>query len=145
MSGSGPNAQPSANFLRRLPQSERMGRSLRIGLWTAGLGFLIYALLLGEGGWLRVASLDAEVNELQSKLQTLQERQETVKDELADLARPGSLTLEKVARERYGMHRSSETVLHVLGAGGESLAPKAPALHPQEGAKATPEGPRDQS
>ena len=145
MSGSGQSSPNSANFLRRLPQSERMGRSLRIGLWTAGIGVLLYALLLGEGGWLRVASLNAEVNELQSKLQTLQEQQDTVKEELADLARPGSLTLEKVARERYGMHRPSETVLHVLGAGGESLAPKAPALHPQEGVKAAAEVPREQS
>jgi cell division protein FtsB len=143
--GSGPSSPNSANFLRRLPQSERMGRSLRIGLWTAGIGFLVYALLLGEGGWLRVASLNAEVSGLESKLQTLQDRQEVVKEQLGDLARPGSLTLEKVARERYGMHRSSETVLHVLGTGGESLAPKAPALHPQEGTKAAQKDPREQS
>ncbi len=143
--GSGPSSPNSANFLRRLPQSERMGRSLRIGLWTVGIGFLVYALLLGEGGWLRVASLNAEVSGLESKLQTLQDRQEVVKEELDDLARPGSLTLEKVARERYGMHRSSETVLHVLGTGGESLAPKAPALHPQEGTKAAPKDPSEQS
>jgi cell division protein FtsB len=140
-----PNSQDSASFLRRLPQSERMGRSLKIALWTAGLGLVVYVLLLGEGGWLRVAGLNAEVNELQGKLETLKSQQQTVKDELDDLARPGSLTLEKVARERYGMHRDSEKVLHVLGAGGESLAPKAPALHPQEDPRAAVEGSREQS
>jgi len=143
--GSGANSPDSASFLRRLPQSERMGRSLRIALWTAGVGLVIYALLLGEGGWLRVAGLNAEVNELQGKLASLKSQQETVKSELDDLARPGSLTLEKVARERYGMHRDDETVLHVLGAGGESLAPKAPALHPQEEDQTAVEGEREQS
>jgi len=145
MSGSGTNSPDSASFLRRLPQSERMGRSLRIALWTAGVGFVLYALLLGEGGWLRVASLNAEVNDLQSKLATLKTQQETVKSELDDLARPGSLTLEKVARERYGMHRDDERVLHVLGAGGESLAPKAPALHPQKDGQTAQADSREQS
>lgn len=145
MTKGAPNPHDSASFLRRLPQSERMGRSLKIALWTAGLGLVAYALLLGEGGWLRVAGLNAEVNELQGKLETLKSQQQTVKDELDDLARPGSLTLEKVARERYGMHRDSEKVLHVLGAGGESLAPKAPALHPQEDARTAVEGSREQS
>ena len=46
-----------------------MGRGLRVAFWAGGLGVLLYALLLGDGGWLRVASLNAEVRELESELE----------------------------------------------------------------------------
>ena len=120
----------SASFLRRLPHRESLGRGLRRTLWVAGAGLVLYALLLGEGGWLRVARLQAEVDHLESDLRAVQRAQEERRHDLQELDRPGSLVLEQVARERYGLKRPGEKVLHVLGGGEESLAPAAPTLAP---------------
>jgi len=127
-----------ANFLRRLPQGERMGRGLRLGLWAGGGGVLLYALLLGDGGWLRVASLQAEVRELEAELDALNRGQIEVGDQLRALEEPGSPVLEEVAREVYGMHRDGERVVHILGAGDETLAPTAPDLDPGPDRNAPP-------
>jgi cell division protein FtsB len=92
---------------------------------------VLYALLLGEGGWLRVARLQAEVDQLEADLASVRRAQEERRMELEELSRPGSLVLEAVARERYGLLRPGEKVLHVLGGQGESLAPEAPVLSPR--------------
>jgi len=120
----------SANFLRRLPQGEKMGRGLRVAMWAGGGGVLLYALLLGDGGWLRVASLQAEVRELEAELQILRSEQAEVSEELQALGEPRSGVLEEVARERYGMHREGERVVHILGAEHDAIAPRAPELEP---------------
>ena len=120
----------TASFLRRLPQKERMGRPLKLVLWLGAGGFVVFVLLLGDGGWLRVAGLQSEVEELQAQLRTLDQQQTELREELEDLSRPGSPTLERVARERYGMHAPGERVVHILGTRDESLAPKPPSLIP---------------
>ncbi len=107
-----------------------MGRPFRLALWLGTGGFILYVLLLGDGGWVRVAGLQSQVKQLQSQLRYLDHEQEQLRNQLEDLARPGSKTLEKVARERYGMHRENERVIHLLGTEDESLAPRAPSLRP---------------
>ncbi len=125
-----PQLDQRPNFLRRIPRKEEMGRRFRLALWVAGAGFILYTLLLGEGGWIRVARLQGEVESLEGELRVLDQQQAQLRQRLDGLAQPGSATLEKVARERYGMHRKGERVIHILGTEDESLAPRAPSLDP---------------
>ncbi len=107
-----------------------MGRGIRIALWAGGGGILLYALLLGDGGWLRVASLKAEVRDLEAELEALRTEQAEVREDLDALQEPGSTVLEEVARERYGMHREGERVVHILGTDEDRIASEAPELEP---------------
>jgi hypothetical protein len=71
---------------------------------------------------LGVQRLRGENARLAAEVARLRREQAAAAADLAALKEPGSLELERVARERYGMHREGERVVHVLG----SDAPAAP-------------------
>jgi cell division protein FtsB len=82
---------------------------------AAAVGFAAWSLLLGEGGLLPLQRLRRENAKLAGEITRLRQEQIALRLQLAELESPGSFALEKVARERYGMHRENERVLHVLG------------------------------
>jgi cell division protein FtsB len=119
-------------FLRRLPKSEQLGRGMRRALWAVGAMVVLYILLLGEGGWIRIQKLRVEIDALDSDIQWLESKQGELRSNLDALAQPGGMALEKVARERYGLRKPGERVVHILGKGEETLAPEAPEMAPRK-------------
>jgi len=109
-----PARNSSPPFLRR--RNRKPGafqRFQRIALLVAG-GVAVYALILGESGWLRISAERSAVEELQSEIQRLQADQARILQQLDALEEPSSLELERAARDQYGLVREGERVLYVV-------------------------------
>jgi cell division protein FtsB len=101
-------------FLRKAFPGYGRGTStnvLRVLAWTVGLWFA-YAILFGDSGLVSIIQLHGMEDELQSEITELQaERDET--EALRDDLKNDPWTLEKVAREEYGMIKEGETCYRV--------------------------------
>jgi len=98
---------------RRVRKSGAFRRLGRIAAAVAA-GVAVYALVLGESGWIRIAAERSAVEELQKEIDELQVRQDAIKDRMELLQEPGSLELERAARDQYGLLRDDEQVLYVV-------------------------------
>ena len=105
-----------------------------ITLALAALLILIqFPLWLGKGGWLRVADLEAQVEEAHKKNEQLKARNAKLDSEVRDL-KDGTGAVEERARYELGMIKQDEVFIQVVG---DSAAP-APAPAPAEPPKAAP-------
>ena len=85
--------------------------------WILGattVGIAIWVLVFGETGWRRVHAEEEAVEELRTRSQQLRAQTRELEGRIDRLREPGSLELERVAREHYLMRREGEEVLHVL-------------------------------
>jgi cell division protein FtsB len=123
--------EPSPSFLRRRYRETSRRRAQRL-LFLLGGALLLYALILGDNGLLRTIQTRREVDRLEADLTWLRAHHEQLFRQIEDLERPGGFTLEKVAREQYGLSRSGERVIHVIEPGASVAAPPMPPA-PQRG------------
>jgi cell division protein FtsB len=103
-------------FLRkRVQRTGRIDRLWRLlGIGAACLA--LYALLLGDSGWLALSRQRAEVESLEQQIESLRAAEAGVRAQLAELQLPRSFELERVARDEFGLVREGERVLHVVEA-----------------------------
>jgi cell division protein FtsB len=110
---SGNRAAAPPFLRRRVRKSGAIQRLARIAV-VAAAGIAVYALVLGESGWIRIAAERAAVEELEREIDELQDRQDAMKGRMELLQQPGSLELERAARDQYGLVRDDERVLYVV-------------------------------
>ena len=85
-----------------------------ITLALAALLILIqFPLWLGKGGWLRVADLEAQVEEAHRKNEQLKARNAKLDSEVRDL-KDGTGAVEERARYELGMIKQNEIFVQVL-------------------------------
>lgn len=97
-----------------------------ITLALAALLILIqYPLWLGKGGWLRVADLEAQVEEAHGKNEQLKARNAKLDSEVRDL-KDGTGAVEERARYELGMIKQDEVFIQVVGSKPAAPAPAAP-------------------
>ena len=84
---------------------------------------LQYPLWLGKGGWLRVWSLDRQVQEQKEANARLRQRNDALDAEVRDL-KQGSDAIEERARYELGMIKQDEIFFQVVPAARQDEAPK---------------------
>jgi len=84
---------------------------------------LQYPLWLGKGGWLRVWSLDQQVQEERDANARLRQRNGALDAEVRDL-KQGSDAIEERARYELGMIKQDEIFFQVVPAARQDEAPK---------------------
>ena len=89
---------------------------------AAALALIAGNALLGEHGLRSYLGLRAERNRLAEDVGTLEAKRDALQSELQELATDDA-TLERIAREKYHMHREGETVIEVVGGGEEADGP----------------------
>jgi len=102
------------------------------------LGLIQYPLWLGKGGWFRVWDLEQQVAQQRGKNEALRARNAALQAEVNDLA-TGTEALEERARGELGMMREGEVFVHILPP--DAAIPKAPASPAGAGAQGRPATP----
>ncbi len=90
---------------------------------AAFIVLLQYPLWLGKGGWLRVWSLDQQVQEERDANARLRQRNGALDAEVRDL-KQGSDAIEERARYELGMIKQDEIFFQVVPATRQDEAPK---------------------
>ncbi len=90
---------------------------------AAFIVLLQYPLWLGKGGWLRVWSLDQQVQEERDANARLRQRNVALDAEVRDL-KQGSDAIEERARYELGMIKQDEIFFQVVPAARQDEAPK---------------------
>lgn len=96
-----------ASFKKR---AKRILRSPRLLLITGILTVLTTTLLFANKGLWRHIELQHQIAERQATLAKLQSDEENVSRNVALLKLEDASTIERIARERYGMKRPGETI-----------------------------------
>lgn len=86
----------------------------------------VWVLVFGETGWRRVSAEEEAVDELRARSQELRAQTRELEDRIERIREPGSIELEKAARERYLMRGEGEEVFHVLEPDSGNVAPENP-------------------
>jgi cell division protein FtsB len=97
-------------------------RILAVAL-TAFVILLQYPLWLGKGGWLRVWSLERQVQEQKNANARLGQRNSALDAEVRDL-KQGVEAIEERARYELGMIRQDEIFFQVISAARQDEPPK---------------------
>ena len=111
---------PVNAFLRTRPGGGRLSRPA----WLIGAAVAVVALggtLFGENGLPSYLKLRAERQRLERQVEDLRSRESVLAGDLEALESDEEI-LERVARERYRMHRPGETVIELIG-GPDAEAP----------------------
>ncbi len=90
---------------------------------AAFIVLLQYPLWLGKGGWLRVWSLDQQVQEERDANARLRQRNGALDAEVRDL-KQGSDAIEERARYELGMIKQDEIFFQVVPAARQDEGPK---------------------
>jgi len=91
-------------------RAKRILRSPRLLLITGILTVLSMTLLFANKGLWRHLELQHQISERQATLAKLQGDEESVSRNVALLKLEDASTIERIARERYGMKRPGETI-----------------------------------
>jgi cell division protein FtsB len=103
-------------FLRkRVQRTGRIDRLWRL-LGIGAICLALYALVLGDSGWLALSRQRAEVESLERDVESLRAAEARIREQLSELQKPSSFELERVARDEFGLVREGERVLHVVEA-----------------------------
>ena len=103
----------SGPYLRGRPSKRFLPRtSMLIG--SAVTAVALGGALLGDHGIPSFMKLRAERRALEAEVRDLETREQALSTDLDALEQDDDL-LERVARERYRMHRPGETVIEVIG------------------------------
>ena len=97
-------------------------RTLAVAL-AAFVVLLQYPLWLGKGGWLRVWSLERQVQEQKNANARLGQRNSALDAEVRDL-KQGVEAIEERARYELGMIRQDEIFFQVISAARQDEPPK---------------------
>ncbi|MBC7860578.1 MAG: cell division protein FtsB [Burkholderiaceae bacterium] len=100
---------------------------------TALLLLIQFPLWIGKGGWLRVADMEAQVEQAQKKNKELKARNDKLDSEVRDL-KDGTGAVEERARFELGMVKQNEIFVQIVGK-GQGVAPATVAA-PTTAAKA---------
>ena len=98
---------------------------MRVLIWLmmALLGGLLYMLVVGDGGLLRLWGQAGEIQRLEQENEKLAERNRILLAELEDL-RSGLEGIEGLARDRLGMIRKDEKFYQLVGPESEAPPPQ---------------------
>ena len=99
------------------------------------LGLIQYPLWLGKGGWLKVWELQGEVAEQRELNDGLRTRNSALDAEVRDL-QSGTEAVEERARGELGMMREGEVFVHILPPSAQPPQAKPPQAAPQPGRQA---------
>jgi cell division protein FtsL len=91
------------DLFRRLLRNKRLVAGLVLGVLIAGLA------LFGDRGFVQRFRLEGQKAELEQKIREAEAEQKRLQQESRSLD-SSSATIEKVAREKYGMTRPGESV-----------------------------------
>jgi|SRR5665213_2033855 len=95
-------------------RAKRILRSPRLLLITGILTVLATTLLFANKGLWRHMELQHQIAERQATLAKLQTDEESVSRNVALLKLEDASTIERIARERYGMKRPGETIYQAV-------------------------------
>ena len=99
-------------FLRRHAQrASRRRRLQRLLLWGSG-AFLVWGFLFAEDGLVSLAARSGKLRQLQQRVAQLQTNRDWLREEIAR-RESDPVTLERLAREEYGMIRPGERVVRI--------------------------------
>ena len=77
--------------------------------FTIFVAFILMLLFFGENNYMRINSYKQQINELKAEIQNNQDSAKIYEAKLKELHTDRE-TLEKIAREQYGMKRTNEEV-----------------------------------
>jgi len=145
MTGSLEDFEARGPYLRRrwTPEGPSRGVKLVIAAAVALVG--LWLLFGSDAGIVRVLMLQRRAQELDRKIETLARERAQARERLDRLLNDGA-TIERVARESYGLARPDEIIFLLPGReGGPSwrAAPAPGALALPEAERAAPEMPLD--
>ena len=120
---------PGKRYLRGRPPLRRFPGWPLVAAGALGVALLTASALLGDNGlasWQRLkherAEAEAEVERLRAYRRSLEARIEGLRSDPA--------ALERLAREKYSMHRPGESIIEIIG--DENLADRHPAPPPPQ-------------
>ncbi|HMU42420.1 MAG TPA: septum formation initiator family protein [Ignavibacteriaceae bacterium] len=74
----------------------------------------LFYLLFNDFGFYRYQKLSNEIDELNSRIENLQNENKKLKDQIDSIVRKEPSKIEKIAREKYDMIRPGETKIEVI-------------------------------
>jgi cell division protein FtsB len=108
-----------------------IGRGLLLGVFAV----IVYIFVFGDYGAYRIWKQKKELAQLRQTIQVLRQKQEQLKRDV-DLLRNDPESIEKIAREEYGMIREGELLYKIVSSPQEREKEKAGGLdepHEKEG------------
>lgn len=127
--GRTPDPRHNGPYLRGAPSRRGLPRPAVI-VGGAVAVVILGGTLLGERGLPSYLSLRRDRGELEARVAELREREQSLASDLEALEQDPEM-VERVARERYRMHRPGERVMDVLG-GPEDLPAAPPEIDDEE-------------
>ncbi len=87
----------------------------RKNIWLAGFLFILMLILIlsiGRRGFIQQIRIAREKKSLERELESLSQRKKALEEQKKELNDPK--TIEKIAREQYGMSKKNEKVYRVI-------------------------------
>ncbi len=101
--------KPGVRLLRQsLPRLLRRGGLWKVGIVAVILGFILF----GNRGVIQRVNLEIEKQHMTEQIKEAEAETEHLREKLEQVAQDDAF-IEKIARERYGMIRSGETVYRI--------------------------------
>ncbi len=101
-------------FMRGSPAARPILKQLPTFAFFALLLFAIWHLVFDRNGFRKYSNLQSELNDLTTELSNLQAQQAQLTADIEALKNDPDM-LEKVAREKYRMHKHGEKVIEIVG------------------------------
>jgi cell division protein FtsB len=101
-------------FFRGTPVAKPILRKLPVIIFAAILVFAVWHLIVDRNGFLKYSKLKNELNDLTVELENLEAQKTKLTEDIEALNNDPSM-LEKVAREKYRMHKPGEKVIEIVG------------------------------
>ena len=100
-------------FLRRYQERSRFRRQVRNAAGWGALLLLGYAFVLADSGLLSIAWRMLRIRQLEHDVRVLETREAWLREELAQ-RQDGKRTIERLAREKYGMALPGEKIYRIV-------------------------------
>lgn len=119
----------------RIAQRHRIRRLVLLGI----LSLLLFGFVLADGGLVSILWRGSRVHRLESQVTRLEARQRALQQEI-DLRRGDRATIERIAREEYGMVYPGERLIRIVEV-NEAEARRVEAARAAQEASAAAETP----
>ena len=100
-------------FLRRYQERSRFRRQVRNAIGWGALLLLGHAFVLADSGLLSIAWRTLRIRQLEREVHALEERESWLREELAQ-RQDDKRTIERLAREKYGMALPGEKIYRIV-------------------------------